>query len=412
MPYQRILLPTTQAQVSGHKFFLRRIEHGLVLGDTRMIHDPLARRRRAALFGGVACVLLCLGAGALALFVPRVDPGEAPIVVADTGALYVRIDDRLHPVLNLTSAQLIAGAPEQPARASNEVLAEIPRGVPVGLIDAPGVIDTSDTHRWQFSACAAGDAIEVRVAEQAPTPIEGGEAILAQVAGVTYVVTSQGRQALPPGDTPEGRVVRRRLGISAKTPVWGTSPDMLNTIAEQPEVRIPDGGELWETSDREAYFMRDHAVIRLTNLQRDILLDLGFQSRTVGRDEPTNLADAPSFVDLPTAAPRTWLDPADRYVCATGEEGDIALFDAPPAGVTINPKLSYRGPGLGLPVDTGHGWLVISDHGTRHTIPNEEALAALGIESPTPAPWSIIKLLPEGVALDPVHALVPLGAGS
>ena len=40
-------LPTTKAQVSGHKFLRRRVEHGLVLGDIRMIHDPLARRRKA-----------------------------------------------------------------------------------------------------------------------------------------------------------------------------------------------------------------------------------------------------------------------------------------------------------------------------------------------------------------------------
>ena len=43
-------LPTTKAQVSGHKFLLRRLEHGLVFGDIRMIHDPLKRRRRGRRF--------------------------------------------------------------------------------------------------------------------------------------------------------------------------------------------------------------------------------------------------------------------------------------------------------------------------------------------------------------------------
>lgn len=41
------MLPTTKAQVSGHKFLRRRVEHGVVTGDIRMIHDPLATRRRA-----------------------------------------------------------------------------------------------------------------------------------------------------------------------------------------------------------------------------------------------------------------------------------------------------------------------------------------------------------------------------
>ena len=34
----------------------------------------------------------------------------------DTAALYVRVNDELHPVLNLTSARLIAGQPVNPTR--------------------------------------------------------------------------------------------------------------------------------------------------------------------------------------------------------------------------------------------------------------------------------------------------------
>ena len=56
------LLPTTKAQVSGHRFLVRRVEHGLVLGDIRMLHDPLGARRRALLFGLTAVVLIGLGA--------------------------------------------------------------------------------------------------------------------------------------------------------------------------------------------------------------------------------------------------------------------------------------------------------------------------------------------------------------
>ena len=33
------LLPTTKTQVSGHRFMRRRVEHGIVFGDVRMIHD-------------------------------------------------------------------------------------------------------------------------------------------------------------------------------------------------------------------------------------------------------------------------------------------------------------------------------------------------------------------------------------
>ena len=54
----RRLLPTTRAQVSGHRFMRRRVEHGLIFGDIRMIHDPLASRQRATIFSVVAVLLI------------------------------------------------------------------------------------------------------------------------------------------------------------------------------------------------------------------------------------------------------------------------------------------------------------------------------------------------------------------
>ena len=80
-------LPTTKAQVSGHKFLRRRVEHGLVLGDIRMIHDPLARRRKALLFGGVGVAFLAVGSGMLAWLQPSPQPGDAPIVRSEQGQL-------------------------------------------------------------------------------------------------------------------------------------------------------------------------------------------------------------------------------------------------------------------------------------------------------------------------------------
>jgi len=104
-----ILLPTSKAQVSGYKFLMRRAQHGVVLGDIRMIHDPLARRHRALYAGAAMATVLGLGAGAMAVMNPAINPGEAPIVASESGALYVRIDATLHPVTNLASARLIAG---------------------------------------------------------------------------------------------------------------------------------------------------------------------------------------------------------------------------------------------------------------------------------------------------------------
>ena len=87
------ILPTTKAQVSGHKFLVRRMQHALVLGDISMIHDPLASRRRALIFGIVAVLLISLGSGLLAWLRPDPDPGQAELLSSEQGQLYVRVDD-------------------------------------------------------------------------------------------------------------------------------------------------------------------------------------------------------------------------------------------------------------------------------------------------------------------------------
>lgn len=105
------LAPTTKAQVSGHKFLVRRMQHALVLGDISMIHDPLASRRRALIFGAIAVVLIALGSGLLAWLRPDPNPGDAQLLRSEQSQLYVRVEETLHPVANLASARLILGKP-------------------------------------------------------------------------------------------------------------------------------------------------------------------------------------------------------------------------------------------------------------------------------------------------------------
>src|SRR6187549_2254469 len=89
--------PTTRLQVSGYRFLVRRMEHALVRGDIRMLHDPM-RAQSLSLTAG--CVL-------------------AIVMSRDSGALYVRIDDTLHPVLNLASARLVTGNAARPQVVSS-----------------------------------------------------------------------------------------------------------------------------------------------------------------------------------------------------------------------------------------------------------------------------------------------------
>ena len=101
---------------------------GLCSGTFDSISDPLGRRRQALYSGAATTAILSLGAGAMAVFSPAIDPGEAEIVRTESGALYVRIDAALHPVVNLASARLIVGEALTPARATDRVIAELPEG--------------------------------------------------------------------------------------------------------------------------------------------------------------------------------------------------------------------------------------------------------------------------------------------
>ncbi|MGV7557927.1 type VII secretion protein EccB, partial [Mycobacterium kansasii] len=78
------------------------------------------------------------GAVALAFLAPRAQLRDSEIVAdKDTGALYVRINDVLHPVLNLPSARLIVDNPKMPAFVKASELALLPRGPLVGIPGAP-----------------------------------------------------------------------------------------------------------------------------------------------------------------------------------------------------------------------------------------------------------------------------------
>lgn len=211
------LLPTTKTQVSGHRFMRRRVEHGLIFGDVRMIHDPLGSRRRATIFGLIAVAMIAGVMGLFAWMRPNPDPGDAPILRAADGALYVRAGGALHPVTNLTSARLITGAPADPERAGDEFLAAQARGVPVGIPAAPSLFAPADSGPEAWSVCAAGARVVVRAGD-APAELAGDEAVLAAADGREWVVTAAGRTQLPSADDPAGRLMRRALGINASTP--------------------------------------------------------------------------------------------------------------------------------------------------------------------------------------------------
>ena len=111
-----------------------------------MIHDPMRGQMRSLIVGVVIAVLITGACGVLAFFKPAPSIGDAQILLSkSSGAGFVRIGDRVHPVLNLASARLIVGANESPKEVDDKFLNPLPRGAMVGIIGAPTNIRGADS---------------------------------------------------------------------------------------------------------------------------------------------------------------------------------------------------------------------------------------------------------------------------
>ncbi len=162
----------TRHQVSGWRFVMRRIASGIALHDTRMLVDPLRTQSRAVLMGALILITGLAGCFVFSLIRPSGSAGTNPVLAdRSTAALYVRVGDDLHPVLNLTSARLIVGRPVNPTTVKSSELDRFPRGNLIGIPGAPERMVQNASHDANWTVC---DAV-------------GGSGQAAHSAGVTVI---------------------------------------------------------------------------------------------------------------------------------------------------------------------------------------------------------------------------------
>ncbi len=198
---------TTRAQVNGYRFLIRRLEHALIRGDSRMIHDPMRGQTRALIVGVVIAVLITGASAVMAFFKPTPNIGDAQIVLSkSSGAPFVRIGNQIHPVLNLASARLIVGKNDSPKQVDDKFLDAVPRGPMVGIVGAPASINRGDdlsTSSWTVcdnlltpgaTETTGTASLQTTVLANDPVlddairPADAAEAILTESGGTTYLV--------------------------------------------------------------------------------------------------------------------------------------------------------------------------------------------------------------------------------
>ncbi|OBG37688.1 type VII secretion protein EccB [Mycobacterium sp. E3198] len=146
----------TRHQVSGWRFVMRRIASGIALHDTRMLVDPLRTQSRAVLMGALILITGLAGCFVFSLIRPSGTAGNNAVLAdRSTAALYVRVGEDLHPVLNLTSARLIVGKPVNPTTVKSAELDRFPRGNLIGIPGAPERMVQNASHDADWTVCDA-----------------------------------------------------------------------------------------------------------------------------------------------------------------------------------------------------------------------------------------------------------------
>ncbi|MET9488705.1 type VII secretion protein EccB [Nocardia sp. NPDC006630] len=265
--------PTTRWQVSGYRFLVRRMEHALVRRDVRMLHDPMRSQSRAFSVGLIlACVALA-GCGVLALLRPQDKIGSNKILIGkDTGAVYVVLDNVVHPALNLTSARLAAGEAAKPATVKETELAKKPRGQLIGIPGAPASLAfdstpggrtwticdvlANDGSRTLTTSVLAGDPLRGKV-----SGLDSGRGLLVQGRDHTYLVYDNQRAQVDMND----RAVVDALDIRGLTP-RPISPGLLDAIPEVLPIVPPLIADAGAAPD---YSIGDHRIGDVVQVRTD-----------------------------------------------------------------------------------------------------------------------------------------------
>ncbi len=427
---------TTRIQVSAHRFLVRRMEHALVRADVRMLDDPIRAQSLSLTAGCILAVIAIAVCAVLAFLQPRGDVGNAAIVVvSESGALYVRIGDTMHPTLNLASARLITGVTDKPELVSAPAMVRARRGPLVGIPGAPDAIGAPlGTDELVWTVCEDDNERTTVLVGTEPAPKDSGARALVTARGESAATTYllyDGRRA---------RVDLRNPAVVRALKIDGVAPQpvsrvLLDAVPEVPEIAIPVIARvgapsvlpgipvgtvmrLTRADSAEHYVMLADGVQRVGEVAADLIRFAYAHRRDIVTVAPGLVGNVPIVDELPVTTFPDRGGVAERSVLCvrpdavlTAEslslDGDLvqlAQDDGAGPGVDgfVMPAgrcAFVRATGLsGEGAATGALYLV-DDSGVVFGIRDEEAAGRLGLSGPVPAPWPLLARLPRGPEL-------------
>ncbi|HEY0227577.1 MAG TPA: type VII secretion protein EccB [Mycobacterium sp.] len=448
--------PTTWLQVSGYRFLLRRVECALLRADTCPAGQPLRTRTAPLTIGCVLAAIVLAASASLTLLRGEARLDQAQIVMGKkSGALYVRVGDTWHPVLNLPSARLIAGTSADPQPVLESEFSRTKRGPLLVIPGAPqfiGPLLSGGESVWTMcdTDSAAATTVVVGALEQSSVHrLADEQAILAASgpASPTYLLYNGQRAVVDLADP----AVVRALRLEGRRP-QAVSPLLLNAIPEvapiaTPRIRgagdkatvlsgIPVGSVLRITrgDGDEYYAVLAAGVQRIGRVAADLMRfsdthgTAGIVAVAPDVIRATPIVNTLPVATFPSQAPTALI--TDSSVCATWVPGasgysGVALqtgghLPVPDgrAPVTLSqadghgPALDavYLPPGRSAYVRAeGHvgARYLMTDTGVRFAIHDDDAARDLGLPAAVTAiPSPLLEALPSGPELSRANASV------
>jgi type VII secretion protein EccB len=438
---------TQRDQIQAYQFLRRRLVSALVAADANHPVSPNRRLVLGSILGVAAGVLVTAVFGVIGVLNPSSDAnwqaGGQVIIEQDTGARYVLGKDKLlHPVLNYTSARLLAGGDgSATVSVPAKTLASASRGSMLGIPGAPDSLPAAtNMAATSFTTCSRTlpdqpDSAAPRTTvilgdynsgnELGPNTgllveLTGGEKFLV-VNGHHYPITPAALVALGYDNKPATRVTSAWLSTVPIGPQLDVLPapgsDPVGSVGPAVGGATTRVGEVLGATNGEFYLVLGDGLESITRTEAALLLgDTDNAAAYVGtapralpvpaadvaataRSKDTTMSTAPD-VDLPATVPVVVAAGNNPVLCATGDgrsSAEIILENTlplPPGGQVMpiqalgQPLVAdevYVPPGTGVmvheqvaPGSNGPAEYLITDAGEKFPVPSADAVKALG----------------------------------
>ncbi|AHB79214.1 UNVERIFIED_ORG: hypothetical protein MaF1660_ph0019 [Mycobacterium phage Adler] len=246
----------TWTQVTARWFLRARTGVALTLQDTSMRFDSPRRLRQVAVAAAVCYLIIGLGAYLWSVIRPAGIVGRSTIVMANgSGAKWVRVNGKLSPALNLSSAWLIAGSNQPVASVDRASIDAEPHGPLIGIAGAPEDMPVTNGAAVQVAVCQ-----RVPVNASSPRPVVtlinggvytgvrndelgSGQAAVGILYGQTYLIWNGHKAVIDPNDP----IVLSSLGIDraltlAAPPLTAALGNAIPSALPIGAPRIPEAG--------------------------------------------------------------------------------------------------------------------------------------------------------------------------